>query len=527
MSDIEIRLFGGFDVRCSGVAVRRFESQKARGLMAYLAMHRDQALSRERAATLLWSDMNESTARRNLRQALYSLRTAFAEADPEADLLVGQTQSVGLHPDLAVRLDVSDFEQAIDEGLDGAEPDSQQLGRAARLYVGDFMSGFFVRDCPQFEEWSGHHPGAAARSRAGRVSHPRGVLSTPRRAAHGDPLRTPPAGDRPPVGEAHRQLMRLYAQSSRRTRALAQFEELRNLLNQELGVEPLTETTALYQSILMEELPKEQESEEAIGPLIPLAGRGEELATLLSSWQQALEGGARLVLVDGETGIGKTRLVKTCIDAASSQRKTRVLRGRAYAAAPAVAFGPWSEIVTMVFADLLPDEGLDPENVDVQTISDLALLAPQLAALDPELLGGPLRPEDADPDRLPEAMQALLTVLTGEAGSSRTPVILMLSDLQWADEESLQLLEMLAPRLAELPVLIVATIDSTVKGARQPLLSDREAAAGIPIDRLTLGRLPGEALAEIADALVPAAHTDWLTGLLSVGPAACRWQSPS
>ena len=513
MSDIEIRLFGGFDVRCGGAAVRRFESQKARGLLAYLAMHRGQALSREHVATLLWSDKDERTARRNLRQVLYSVRTAFAEADLKADLLVGEAQSVGLHPEIDIQLDVSDFEHAIELGLDG--PDSQQLGRAARLYVGDFLSGFFVRDCPPFEEWlvttqerlresalAAFHTLVESCLRRGEW---RMGIHYARRLLAIDPLSE----------RAHRHLMRLYGQSSRRTRALAQFEELRNLLNQELGVEPLAETTALYQSILLEELPEEEELEEPIGPLIPLVGRGEELATLQSSWLQVLEEGARLALVSGETGIGKTRLIKTCVDSASSQRKTRVLRGRAYEAAPALAYGPWSEIVTTVFADLMPDEGLDPETIDVRVIADLALMAPQLAALHPELLGGPLRPEDADPARLPESMAALLATLTREPSGARTPVILMLSDLQWADEESLDLLQVLAPQLAQLPILLVGTIDPAAPGVSHPLLADPGADPGLPVDRLALGRLTPEDLGEIAGTLVPAGHASWLADLLA------------
>lgn len=514
MRNLEIRLLGGFDVRCGDAAVRRFESQKARGLLAYLAMHREQTLRRDHISTLLWSERGERAARRNLRQVLYSLRTAFAEAGLSGDLLLGDGQEIQLHTDLEVWVDVADFEHAVQRGMDGAEPDSQQLGRAARLYAGDFLSGFFVRDCPPFEEWlittqerlresalASFHTLVTACLRRGES---RMGIHYARRLLAIDPLSE----------RGHRQLMRLYALSSRRTRALAQFEELRNLLNQELGVEPLAETTELYQSILLEGLPAEAESEEPIGPLIPLAGRAEELAELQDSWQEVLESGARLVLVSGETGIGKTRLIKTCVDRASAQRRSRVLRGRAYESAPDIAYGPWGEIVTTVFADLMPDEELDAKRIDMRTISDLSLLAPQLVTLDPELLGGRPRPEDGDADRLPEAMVLLLEALTAEPDGGRTPVILMLSDLQWAGEESLDLLQRLAPRLAGLPVMLLVTYDPGAPGPLHPLLTDNDVDVGLPIDRLALGRLEPGALDEIARALVPAEDSAWLAELL-------------
>ncbi len=514
MSDIEIRLFGGFEIRCRGNVVRRFESQKARALLAYLAMHRGQAQSREHIATLLWSDKDESGGRRNLRQVLYSLRTAFAEADLGTDLLVSEAQEIGFHPEIDAWLDVTDFERATESGLDGTEPDSQQLGKAARLYVGDFLGGFFVRDCPPFEEWmvttqerlreaalACFHTLVASSLQRGES---RMGIHYARRLLAIDPLSE----------RAHRQLMRLYAQSGRRTRALAQFEELRNLLNQELGVEPLAETTALYQSILVEDLPEEEEDEEPIGPLIPLAGRSEELAELQAAWQKVLDDGARLVLVTGEAGVGKTRLVRSFVDSATSQRRTRVLRGRAYEASPAIAHGPWSEIVTTIFADLMPDEELDPETIDVRVISDLALLAPQLATLDPDLLGGPLRPDESDAGRLAESMEALLTALASEPDGERTPVILMLSDLQWADLESLNLLQVLTARLGQLPILLLATLDSNAQGVGHTLLTDPDREASLPVDRLALGRLYDEALEEIAAALVPADDSRWLADRL-------------
>jgi DNA-binding SARP family transcriptional activator len=513
MNSIEIRLFGGFEVRHAGTAVRNFESQKARALLAYLAMHAGQAQSREHVSTLLWPDRGEQAARRNLRQVLYSVRTAFAATALKTDLLDAEGQTIGLNPKLEVWLDVADFERATDHSL-AVEADTQQLGRAARLYVGDFLSGFFVRDCPTFEEWllatqerlreaalAAFH--ILVTSCLDRGESQMGVHYA-RRLLAIDPLSE----------TAHRQLMRLYAQSGRRTRALAQFEELRNLLNQELGVEPLDETTALYQAILLDDLPSETAAEDPIGPLIPLAGRADELTQLQRSWRQALQEGGRLALVRGESGIGKTRLIKTIIDTASSQRKTRVVRGRAYEASPLIPYAPWSEIVTTVFADLMPDEGLDPAKIDPQVVSTLSLLAPQLAGLDPELLGGRLRPETAEAKRLPDALTVLLTILCSGLEGTVTPVILMLSDLHWADKESLALLEAMAPRLSELPILIIASVDTEIADSNHLLLGSAPEVAELPVDIVQLGRLEANALDEIANALVPATHAPWLSELL-------------
>jgi hypothetical protein len=136
--------------------------------------------------------------------------------------------------------------------------------------------------------------------------------------------------------------MRLSLLAGQRSRALAEYEKLCGLLKKELGVEPLKETRSLYESILLEgaeEVEMAGESE-PIGPLIPLAGRGGAFTALLTEWEKAREGQIRVTLVTGETGIGKTRLIKSFLDAATSQRRATVLKGCGDDLGPPVPYRP-------------------------------------------------------------------------------------------------------------------------------------------------------------------------------------------
>ena len=144
-----------------------------------------------------------------------------------------------------------------------------------------------------------------------------------------------------PLSEtAHRKLMRLHAFAGRRSRAIADYKALERLLADELDVEPLEETRALYEAIVAEEIPGAavRELAEPVGPLVPLAGRSAALDLLGESWAAVRGGAGRLTLVTGEPGIGKTRLVKTFLHRATSESAALVLQGRGQERVPPVAY---------------------------------------------------------------------------------------------------------------------------------------------------------------------------------------------
>ena len=153
MSRLDIRLLGGFDARIAGQPIQGFESQKVRALFAFLACQQERGASRDQLAGLLWGEKSDEAARRNLRQALHNLRLACAETDPEAEVLLAAQGQLCIHPELDCWVDSVQFEEAIDRGFLAGGADPYQLAKAARLYTGDFLAGFFIKDSPPFEEW--------------------------------------------------------------------------------------------------------------------------------------------------------------------------------------------------------------------------------------------------------------------------------------------------------------------------------------------------------------------------------------
>lgn len=289
---LELRLLGQPQVHFNGVAVNDFRTAKVQALLYYLAVT-GRPHGRESLVTLLWGDMPEATAKRNLTQVLSLLRKQFAQ------VLEITPQQIGLKPEATYWVDVEQFQQTLETIHPAQEP--ERLRQVVDLYRGDFLQGFYVKAALDFEEWV-----LAQRERLRELliqaldslvnhylrqaDYPAGLDIAARLLAL-EPWRE----------TAHRQIMLLLAHSGRREAALAQYETCRQVLAQELGVEPTAMTTALYQrlKVASTSLPHNLPS-----PTI-FVGRERELAHLPSRLSQP---DCRLLTLVGPGGIGKTRL---------------------------------------------------------------------------------------------------------------------------------------------------------------------------------------------------------------------------
>ena len=138
MAELHLALLGAPAVTRNGAPLS-FDTRKATAVLALLALH-DHELSRERLAALLWPEADTARARASLRR---TLSVTAAAAGP--GLRVTRA-AVALDPG-RVQVDVADFEAL------AAAPDAAALDRAARLYRDDFLAGFTLRDCPEFDDW--------------------------------------------------------------------------------------------------------------------------------------------------------------------------------------------------------------------------------------------------------------------------------------------------------------------------------------------------------------------------------------
>lgn len=432
MAHLRLQLFGGFQLRRDA---RRLAvpARKAQALLAYLALSAGRLGRRDTLTALLWGSVPDRQARQSLRQTVSRLRKVFRGARSLGLVVEGET--VSLDP-AAIDIDVVAFERLLRKGTPAA------LQEAAALYRGPLLEGLHVAETP-FEEWF-----RTERERLAELAQEALVKLLRRQLGRGPVEAAVHTANRllalDPLQEGvHRTLMRLYVRQGRRAAALRQYQVCVEALRRELGIEPDPQTQRLYRDILQRQGRQPAGSPAVAAPGPPLIGRETELGRLRAWLRESGRGRGRLVLLTGEAGIGKSRLLQELASVAARQG-VRILAGRAYEAEQILPFRPWIDALRAgrVLSDL---EG--PSSQVVAWRKELARLFPELA--------GPGAPPPITPEshvRLFELIDELVARL-----ASRQPVVLILEDLHWADEMSLRLLAFIGRRATPRPVLVLGT----------------------------------------------------------------------
>ena len=445
-TDLSLALLGPPVVRRDGAPVT-FDTRKATALLALLAVT-GREHSREQLADLLWPEADSVKGRASLRRTLSVTAAAMGDG-----LIISRT-AVALDSS-AVRVDVREFETLI------ARPDAASLERAVQLYRDDFLAGFTLRGCPDFEEWQ------ASVSEELRQALARGLQrlvaaciadgSLERATGHArrwlqlDPLHEP----------AHQAIIRLHGWAGQRSAAMRQYRSLVRVLDRELAVRPLPETTRLYDDVRAGRLgpPPVAATPPAssTAPLTwPLVGRAAELAALRAAWRATGQHG-RVVAIAGQAGSGKTRLISELRDEAAEAGAT-VLAARCHDGETGLPFVLAADLLRTALA-IRPDL---PGTLPAQTAAMAGRLVPALAASQPDsaapALDSPLavtRLYAAIADTLRAAAGGGPRRVPAGGGADRRPGIVVVEDVHWADSSSLGLLAYLVRRLADWPLLLV------------------------------------------------------------------------
>jgi predicted ATPase/DNA-binding SARP family transcriptional activator len=504
-------LLGAPRIEHDGVPVE-VDTRKATALAAYLAVTR-RGHTRDALAGLLWPEYGQGRARAALRRTLSSLGNAREEG-----WLLADRESVDLAHD-AITVDVVSFEDLLAARKLHGHPESEVcaeclplLTEAVELYRDDFMAGFGLRDSVAFDDWQFFQAESLRRELAGaleRLARGRGTLGEweaavayARRWLSLDVLHEP----------AHRMLMTLYAWSDQRAAALRQYRECVRILDQELGVAPLEETTLLYRAIQENDLPPRPTLSEhgpavlreaeaapahttAAAPPSPdnlLVGRDPEWEALLAAYASIGEGG-RVVVIEGEAGIGKTRLAEEFVAHVREGGATAVI-ARCYAGEKNLAYGPIIEGLSAAIG-----RGSGGRLADLPTVSlqEAARLLPDLS---PD--SSPAQPLDTPGARsrfFAEVIRVLQAILDGPP-----PGVLFLDDLHWADDASLGLLNYLIRRLDDKPLCVLLTwrAEDVPEGHRlRELLAGARRSGTATV--LALERLSPESVEELVGNAVP------------------------
>lgn len=466
MPTLHIQLLGRFAVQLDSHSVDSLAHQRLQFLLAYLVLHRSAPVLRRRLAAVFWPDSPEGQALTNLRNLLHRLRSALPVAD---SYIVADGQTVQWRPAGPWQLDVADFEHDLAEAARAA--DRAASCSALSAAVGRYQ-GWLLPDC--YDDWL-----IDERERLHQRYHAallRLVHLLEDRQAYQDAIRYAERLLRDePLQELHyRLLMRLYALSGDRVGIARVYQACADELQRELDIAPAQETQALYDKLRRTVGQPAPVARAAAPP--PLVGHEAAWQDLLNVWHAAAGGQARMALILGEPGIGKSRLAQELLLWAGRQGVV-CAAAQCYAAEGALPYAaPAAWLRTDSIRQALP--ALDP--ISRQAIVQLL----------PELHDQEPAPAQRAAPGEPWQRQRFFAALTHATVGNREPRMLVLDDIHWCDRETAEWLHYLLRSAAEAPLLLIGTArpeEILADHPIQPLLASlrrRDQLAVVELSRL-------------------------------------------
>ncbi len=471
----ELQLLRNFELTSNGARVGGISTPRIQSLIAYLAFHSDTPLLRSQLAYMFWPDSTEAQAHTNLRKAIHEMRQLLSGGD--GFLHVDSTTIQVDCRDL--RIDVHEFLKHLDAAAQArrlGQPDAEQaaLEQAVDLYRGDLLPGCY-------DDWA-----VSERERlrglfvqaAGRLA---ALLEN--RHFYRDAVRVAELlldCDRWHE-ETYRQLMRLYALVGDRAAALHAYHNCATILQRELNAEPSPETQQAYARLMQSEVGSQPGGTAPFNPAARFVARVAEWKELQSAWRTTLEGAARLVLISGEAGIGKTRLANEMLTWAARQGLATV-SAVCYAAEGRLAYAP--------VASWLRSRPL--HSLESHWLSEIARLLPGIV---PEVPAG----NGSSPANEPWQRQHLFEALAHGLLNSGEPLICLLDNIHWCDPDTLQWLHFLFRFRPAAPLLVIATARPEELEPESPAAELITAlAADDQLVRLDLPRLAEKETLELA-----------------------------
>ncbi len=436
---------------------------KPLALVAYLAVRGE--VRRDELVELLWGGIDESRARNAFRQALHRLRRGLGE-----HAIGGARETVRLELGSELSCDRADFLSAITRG---------DLVQAVRGYTGDFLEGFELGE-PSFDEWAD-----AERTRLrDRVQWALRQLAT---AALGEGRASDAIGfverlrEMLPYDEEAALLHASALVSAGRSwDAIAALERLQRRLADDLGMQPSRTVAETLSRLQRSPRATPPASTAASGPAArpPFVGREAEVATLLACARDLQNERGCTVVVQGESGSGKSRLLEEFLGRAQSLGRLIVLHGRERSGSAVVPYAGIAEALR----GILRAPGI--AGASQHLLAEAARLLPELR----DSMDLPIPPpidDDASRLRFFEGIAALLDAVAYEV-----PLALVLDDAHHAPATTLELLAYLSGRLRNSPVLLLAATRTDHPGTVR-LLHAIDGGRELPI----AGLPPGDCVA--------------------------------
>lgn len=427
---LHIQMLGDFSIKVDEDPLTTVNKPRLQSLLTYLIIHRDAPQFRYHLANILWPESSESQAHTNLRNLVHLLRRALPDGDR---LILATNQTLQWNPEIPVQVDVIEFQSWLSGNMRAIS--LENLEAAFHWYRGDLLTCCY-------DEWINSERANLRHLFLNLLSelckryenlrrYPEAITCT-QHLIELEPLQK----------DGYLILMRLYALLGDAPLVQKTYRDYANHLKRELGTEPEADIRELYTQMTQggKKTPTAAKSNSSTHDTIPLVGRTAEWQVMQTRWKIAAGGNPGVLILSGEAGIGKTRLAEELVNWAAKQG-IRTATAHCYSSEGSL---PYTPVMTW-----LRTLGLPALDKVWQT---------ELSRLLPELLPN----QRERPAPLTEAWQRmrLFEALARAALDKRQKTLLLIDDLQWGDQDTLEWLHYLLRFDPTAPLLVVGTVRS-------------------------------------------------------------------
>lgn len=388
-----------------------FPFSKMEALLYYLLVKG--SATREEVAGLLWSEMDDVTAKKNLRNTLYLLKKLI----PGELLLMPSRSVILLNPDVVNLTDVQQFERGLENSLD--------------LWRGDFLEGFFCKEARLLEEWMSEQQEWLKGEYITRLTkHIIDLRNCKKYSQAKHYLKRLIEVDEYNES-AYRALMKIYERGGDSNKIVDIYHRLERKLTNELGIKINSKTKEIYDRVMRGKISQALVNERSGGEIF--FGRYKEICWLKDWIEEFLAGrkSKQLAILHGEQGVGKSTIVTQLLERIPL-KGTILLQTQCFQAEVNYPYKTWSNIFCQVM------ENLTKEQVAVPALwrQVISYMFPTVADNEDFTLPNSIsNAHIIQPTMVEEVMSGLLGKLAGVQ-----KIVLVVEDIHWMDSQGLSVL---------------------------------------------------------------------------------------
>lgn len=437
MPCLNVKMLGRSKVKIEEEVIE-FPYKKVEGLLYYLLL--EKKADRNKVASLLWGDMPDSSARKNLRNALYQLRKIVGK-----DLILSPNR---------FKLKIND-EKNINSDIDIFLGNNNE--EKIKTYGGEFLTNFTIKGSLAYSEWLREQRNHLHKLYVDALKQKVKLLqgkdkNSDKLICYFNKLIEADIFNE----DAYRKLMQIYSEEGNIARAMEIYNKLKERFNRELGIAPDSRTVALKDRLTFYEQKITNAEKDFIG-------RKKELNYMLDNLYKFMEGrDCSSIIISGEAGIGKTTLLDKALSVNNQEDKSLVLKTDCYPAEERYIYKPWGKILENI-----------KKNINIDQIDSgfpwkriMSFFFPSVLEKD-KITGNILNFESIQHQ---SAIDAFIYFLTEVAKERK--LILVFENLQWFDKKSLELLKSMIRSNRNNRILILATTRNEKKERLNNLFSD-------------------------------------------------------